>query len=86
MLAQSKDAAFQVQVCHQRVNSHVSVNRGVAIKSAVGTIKYVGGVWILPTGAVAAGVTRSGFCLPHDFSSSCLFLPLVGLIGANAGS
>ena len=60
MLAQSKDAAFQVQVCHQRVNSHVSVNRGVAIKSAVGTIKYVGGVWILPTGAVAAGVTRSG--------------------------
>ena len=51
VLAQSTDKSFVVQVCHLAVRSTVSVNSGVAVHSAFGTAKFIGGRWHLSSGS-----------------------------------
>lgn len=45
VLAQSADKNFVVQTCHQRINSRVSRNSGMAVKSKWGLIKHTSGCW-----------------------------------------
>jgi hypothetical protein len=51
ILAQNADKSFVVQACHVRVNSQVSKNNAIAIKTPSGVLKKTSGGWQVPAGS-----------------------------------